>query len=111
MNADFDLGANWVLTAGARYTFEEKDVQVATSGQPACFGPARRCPVDFSDGDAWRNVTPKVGLQRWLGENAQALCPLHQGLPQRRLQPAQHRAGGFARPLPRRASRTHLKRG
>ena len=24
------------------------------------------------DGDAWRNLTPKVGLQRWLGEDAQA---------------------------------------
>ena len=79
VNADFDLGANWVLTAGGRYTVEEKDVQVATSGQPACFGPARRCPVDFEDGDTWRNLTPKLGVQRWLGDDAQAYAHYTKG--------------------------------
>ena len=79
VNAEFDLGPDWVLTAGARYTLEEKDVRVATSGQPACFGPTRRCPVEFEDGDAWRNVTPKVGVQRWLGEHAQVYAHYTKG--------------------------------
>ena len=71
VNANFALGAGWVLTTGARYTVEEKDVRVATLGRAGCVAQTGECRFDFVDGDAWRNVTPKVGVQRRLGEDAQ----------------------------------------
>ena len=71
MNNDIDLGDDWVLTVGARYTLEEKDVEVATAGNGTCEVVSHQCVFDFRDGNSWRNVTPKVGLQRWLSAGAQ----------------------------------------
>ena len=71
MNNDIDLGDNWILTVGARYTLEEKDVEVATAGNGICEVVSHQCVFDFRDGNSWRNVTPKVGLQRWLSAGAQ----------------------------------------
>ena len=65
LNNDIELGGAWVLTVGARYTLEDKDVRVATAGNSVCAGESHRCEYDFRDGDAWRNVTPRVGLQFW----------------------------------------------
>ncbi len=65
LNNDIDLGAAWVLTAGVRYTFEAKDVLVATAGNSVCATRSGRCRYDFRDGDTWRNVTPRIGLQFW----------------------------------------------
>ena len=63
---DIEFGDNSVLTAGVRYTVESKDVEVATAGNAACDVVPGTCEFDFRDGDAWRNVTPKIGLRRWL---------------------------------------------
>ena len=71
LNNDINLGASWVLTFGARYTYEEKDVRVATAGNAVCDLATQRCEYDFRDGNAWRNITPKVGLQFWPGERTQ----------------------------------------
>ena len=71
MNNDIALGNDWTLTLGARYTLEEKDVEVATAGNATCVVVSHRCEFDFRDGHSWRNVTPKVGLQRWLSPGAQ----------------------------------------
>ena len=71
INNDIDLGDDWVVTVGARYTLEEKDVDVATAGNGSCVVASHQCEFDFRDGSSWRNVTPKVGLQRWLNPNAQ----------------------------------------
>ncbi len=71
MNNDLELGAAWVLTLGARYTFEKKDVSVATPGNSVCEPDTHRCQYDFLEGRSWRNVTPKIGLQRWLGRRTQ----------------------------------------
>ena len=71
LNNDIDLGNDWILTVGARYTYEEKDVEVATAGNGACAVVSHECVYDFRDGNNWRNVTPKVGLQRWLSPQAQ----------------------------------------
>ena len=79
MNNDIDLGDDWVLTVGARYTLEEKDVEVATAGNGTCEVVSRRCEFDFRDGNSWRNVTPKVGLQRWLTPQAQVYGHLTKG--------------------------------
>ena len=70
LNNDIELGADWVLTAGVRYTFEEKDVLVATAGNSVC-GARSRCEYDFRDGDTWRNVTPRIGVQFWPGTRTQ----------------------------------------
>ena len=71
MNNDIALGNDWILTLGARYTLEEKDVDVATAGNGTCEVVSYQCVFNFRDGNAWRNVTPKVGLQRWLSQRAQ----------------------------------------
>ena len=71
MNNDIDLGDDWILTLGARYTLEEKDVEVATAGNGTCVVVSHQCEFDFRDGNSWRNVTPKIGLQRWLSTRAQ----------------------------------------
>ena len=72
MQHDFDLGRDWILSLGGRYTLEKKDVRVATAGpNAACNGKRRLCDFDFEDGDIWRNLTPKVGLQRWLSPGVQ----------------------------------------
>ena len=36
LNNDIELGGAWVLTVGARYTLEDKDVRVATAGNSVC---------------------------------------------------------------------------
>ena len=71
LSNDIELGENWLLTAGARYTLEQKDVLVATAGNSICAVRSHRCEYDFRDGDKWRNVTPKVGLQYWPGASTQ----------------------------------------
>ena len=71
VNNDIELATDWVLTVGARYTLEKKDVLVATAGNSTCAAESRRCDYDFRDGDTWRNVTPRVGLQFWPGAATQ----------------------------------------
>ncbi len=68
LNADLHLGSAWALTIGGRYTVEEKDVRVATSGLGGCSAATDRCRFDFIDGDRWRSFTPKVGLRRWFDD-------------------------------------------
>lgn len=60
---DIELSAKWLLTTGARYTIEKKDVQVATAGNAVCSVTSHVCEYDFEDGNSWRNFTPKIGLQ------------------------------------------------
>ena len=72
MHNDIRISSDWILTLGARYTLEEKDVEVATAGlNAACPDENPLCDFDFRDGDSWRNVTPRIGLQRWIGPNVQ----------------------------------------
>ena len=79
VNVDWALGAYWMMTTGARYTYERKDVQVATAGQSGCVVGTRHCRFDFADDRAWRNVTPKLGLQRWLAEETLAYAHYTKG--------------------------------
>ncbi len=81
---DYDIVDNITLTAGGRYTREEKSVDVASlnanisrlpaallaSGQAVfpfldCDVLGERCAFDFSDEESWSSFTPKVGLQWW----------------------------------------------
>ena len=68
LTTTIDVGSAWTLTAGVRYTYEEKDVGVAASGQDGCFAKPDPCRFDFNDKASWTNVTPKIGVQRWIGD-------------------------------------------
>ncbi len=82
---DYDLNESWILTAGLRYTSEEKDARIASlnanvsaffPGQLLPQGPACNivlngdCAYDFVDSKEWSNVSPKLGLTYLLSDNA-----------------------------------------
>ncbi len=75
---DFDLTENWILTAGLRYTYEEKDVQIASLsaniGLPCNIvepGPGEPvCPFDFEDDDNWDSWSPKIGATYLVTDDA-----------------------------------------
>ncbi len=71
--ADISLSDALVLTAGGRWTKEEKDVEISNIrangnisttlfGVPGCGVVDGTCPVDFADSETWTNFTPKIGL-------------------------------------------------
>ena len=70
-NIDLHPGERWVVSAGARYTVEKKAVDIATAGAAGCDARSHRCGYDFEDDDAWRNVTPRLAVQRWFGNHTQ----------------------------------------
>ncbi|MDC8830154.1 TonB-dependent receptor [Alteromonas gilva] len=75
---DYDLSEQWTVSAGLRYTREEKSVQIASmnlnvssinSGFIIPQGPvcniyeSNDCVFDFTDNKTWSNVSPKVGVR------------------------------------------------
>ena len=70
-NVDFHPGERWTVSAGARHTVERKAVEIATAGAGGCDARSRRCDHDFEDEDTWRNVTPRLAVQRWFGNRSQ----------------------------------------
>ncbi len=70
-NVDLHPGERWTVSAGARYTVERKAVEIATAGAAGCDVRSRRCVHDFEDDDTWRNVTPRLAVQRWFGNHTQ----------------------------------------
>lgn len=75
---DYDLSENISLSAGLRFTKEEKDVQIASlnanvssvnSGFIIPQGPKCNiylrddCAFDFVDNKSWSNISPKVGIR------------------------------------------------
>jgi len=81
---DYDLTDTLTLTAGLRYTQEDKEAKVASLSQnisvggavPTCnlVDPApgeAKCTPDFVDDDSWSTVAPKLGLSYSLADNAQ----------------------------------------
>ena len=71
LSNDIHLGERWVASAGARYTVERKAVKVATAGAGVCGAGSGGCAFDFENGGDWSNVTPRLALQRWIGERTQ----------------------------------------
>ena len=93
-NVDFDITDQLIVTAGLRYSEENKEAEVtyvrprdmctfvntATSG-PRCLqdgvnallsritGGAAQEPNGFRDEDSWSNLTPKFGLQYFLNDD------------------------------------------
>ena len=72
LNLDYDLTDWLTLTGGLRYTYEEKEADIAylprnqvvnDPDNPGCHmlrGP--RCPIDSSDDASWNSLSPKIGL-------------------------------------------------
>ena len=66
MAGDYDLTDRLTLTAGLRYTHEEKAAEITNilrNGGTRCHivdGPA--CPSHFKDEASWNNLSPKIGL-------------------------------------------------
>ena len=62
---DYELSDKWTLTAGLRYTREEKEADIAALifnvNTPCNIVTTKDCPFDFSDSDEWTNVSPKIG--------------------------------------------------
>jgi iron complex outermembrane receptor protein len=62
---DYELSDKWTLTAGLRYTREEKAADVASLirnvNTPCNIVTTKDCPFDFVDSDEWTNVSPKIG--------------------------------------------------
>ena len=67
MNGDYDLTDKLTLSAGLRWTHEEKEAAISnltlSAGQPSCHvirGPD--CPSHFKDKESWDSLSPKIGL-------------------------------------------------
>ena len=78
-NVDLHPSERWVVSAGARYTVERKTVEIATAGRAACDARSHRCDYDFEGDDIWRNVTPRLAVQRWFGNHVQAYAEYTRG--------------------------------
>ncbi len=66
MSGDYDLTDWLTLTAGLRYTYEEKDAAITnltrTGATPCNIVTGPDCPVHFQDKETWTNLSPKIGL-------------------------------------------------
>ncbi|HEY8570325.1 TonB-dependent receptor [Microbulbifer sp.] len=69
--ADIDLNEAWVLTLGGRYSWEEKDVQIAAIQQNNGCDMSGCGTYEFNDSEKWSAFTPKVGLQWVMSDTAQ----------------------------------------
>ena len=71
---DYDLTEALTLILGLRYSFEEKDADIAYTVPRAaeCSVTDATCPDDVSDKNDWSNVTPKIGLQYRFSDQMQA---------------------------------------
>ncbi len=64
--ADIDLGENFTLILGGRWTHEEKDAVISTlvaNTSPCDVRISGSCSEDFVDSDSWENFTGKVGFE------------------------------------------------
>ena len=66
-NNDFHFGDVWTAQVGLRYTDEEKTARIVTEICPDVVTFV--CPLQSFTGD-WSNVTPKLGIEREIGDNA-----------------------------------------
>ena len=60
---DWRLTEQLTFSVGARYSAEEKEVQVRSIGVGGCNLNTLRCSYDFNDKDSWDGFTPRIGVQ------------------------------------------------
>jgi len=70
--ATLPLGEQWAVTAGGRYSYDERDFDLVTAGTEIGFGlltpdptnpEAGPVPFNASDDDSWSKFTPKVSIE------------------------------------------------
>lgn len=70
--ATLPFGEKWAVTAGGRYSYDEKDWKLKTAGTEIGFGlltpdpanpEAGPVPYDASDDDSWSKFTPKISIE------------------------------------------------
>ena len=62
---DYDLSESVTLSAGLRYTSEEKEADIASlirNVNSPCNVLDGTCPFDFTDSEDWSNWSPKLGM-------------------------------------------------
>ena len=70
-NNDFFINDSWTLTAGIRYTDEEKTAQIISGVGGGCSDVINfNCTFDNLKGD-WSNITPKIGVQWNFNDDSQ----------------------------------------
>jgi iron complex outermembrane receptor protein len=60
---DWRVTEQLTFSVGARYSAEEKEVQVRSIGVGGCNLDILRCSYDFTDKDNWDGFTPRIGVQ------------------------------------------------
>ncbi len=81
--ADYRLTDALTLTAGGRYTYEEKAVVISNlllNTTPCDVRISGSCTEDFVDNDKWENFTPTVGLQWTPSETMNVYAKWSQGV-------------------------------
>jgi len=73
-SVDYAVNDSLTLTAGARFTDEEKDVEIASliaNVNSPCKVTEGTCPFDFADGESWDSFSPKVGASYAFDDDSQ----------------------------------------
>lgn len=72
--ADYDINEQWTLSAGVRFTKEDKEADVASlifNVDSPCNILDGDCPFDFSDDESWTSTSPKLGFTYHANEDTQ----------------------------------------
>ncbi|WP_430402437.1 TonB-dependent receptor [Hyphomonas sp.] len=88
VSADYALTDQWVLTTGLRYTVEEKSVKVASlplNTNAPCNVVVGTCAFDFVDSEDWNSLSPKIGVNYLINDDARAYVHWTRG----------YRSGGY----------------
>jgi len=71
---DYDLNEVWTVTAGLRYSEEDKEAKIASLsaniGVVCNIVTNKNCPYDFEDEDSWNSLSPKLGVTYNLSDDA-----------------------------------------
>lgn len=87
-SVDYDLNEKWTLSAGLRYTDEEKDADITSLSRNVnnpCRVDLGTCVYDFSSDDQWDSWSPKVGATYRLNDKTMMYGHWSVG----------HRSGGY----------------
>jgi iron complex outermembrane receptor protein len=87
-HATLALSERWAITAGGRYSYDEKDFDLVTEGVEIGFGlltpdpanpEAGSVPFDAGDDDSWSKFTPKLSVEYAPNDNLFAYATWSQG--------------------------------
>ena len=73
LSLDYDLTSKLTLTAGARYTREKREAEIAQINiipQPCNIVEGPACEFDFTDEETWHSWSPKLGAAYYISPGA-----------------------------------------